>query len=269
MTVIEELDALIEVVKSRMPGNMANPANKKLESQFKHSLSNYFTTLAEKFPYHEINAIYNQNVKEVAPPKILTAAGEWNDWLDSLLKAFRTQLVASVSGHLVTIYVQGSTQMLSYGKTKMGIPILYEGPPMSEAVNWAESYAAGLVKNMDIETRSQLAKVISDGIQNKSGVDGVSRSIRQLFTDMSKTRADMISQTETNRALSQGMFQKMQDMGVDGKEWIPTEPCEICQGNTDDGVIPIDEQFSSGDMMPPAHPNCRCCLSPVRLDRNK
>lgn len=212
----------------------------------------------------------NENIKEVAPPRPKLPP-EFEELVDTLMVTFNSQLKQMVLGHLVSIYIQGSSQMLSYGKTKLGFNIIGEGPPMSQAVNWARDYGAGLVTNMDIETRSRLAQVISDGIQNKRGVEGISRDLRKEFTDMSKTRADMISQTETNNALSQAAMDKMQEMGVDGKEWVVVGDdlvCEICNGNEADGVIPIDQPFSSGDMQPAGHVNCRCTLSPARLGRN-
>lgn len=270
MTLLTEIDALIETIASQLPASMSNRENRKLEKQFRQSMAEYFLSLADKFPYLEIDNIYKQKVKEVAPPKPVSPSGEWDEWLDAVIKTFQADLTARMVSHIGNIYIAGSTQMMSYGQTKLGIPILYEGPSIKQAIEWAKDYGAGLVTKMDIETRSQLAQVISDGISNKRGVEGVSRDIRKVFTDMSKDRADMIAQTETNAALSRGSFDRMVDMGVDGKQWIAIGDdlsCEICNGNADQGVIPIDDPFQSGDMQTPGHPNCRCATSPARLDR--
>jgi SPP1 gp7 family putative phage head morphogenesis protein len=253
---------------------MDKPVNVKLTNKFKKALSQYFIRMRDKFPYQELEGIYNAkvkesviSVKEIAPPPIMS---DYETWLKAITTIFGTaDLKSLITSYLGNFFIQGSVQMMTYGTTKMGIPIAFEGPPMSQAVQWAQDYSAGLVTNLDIETRSQIAKVISDGIQNKRGVDGISRDLRSMFTDMSKTRADMIAQTESNRALSEGMFDKAHDMGVDGKEWYSgVDPCEeVCQPNVDAGVIPIDEPFPSGDMVPPGHPRCRCAFIPVRLDR--
>ena len=37
---------------------------------------------------------------------------------------------------------------------------------------------------------------------------------------------------------------------------------EECQANEEQGVIPMDEPFQSGDMHEPVHPNCRCSEVP-------
>jgi len=268
--VIAEIDSIIQLLEAQLPASMSNKDNKKLEAALKMSMANYFKTLMDAFPFQKLEELYQQNVKEVAPPRPRTGFFDEDDWLESLLNAFKSQFTLSLGGHLATIYLSGATQMMSYGKTKLGIPILYEGPPWSKAVDWAQKYCAQLVTKMDDETKSRLAQIISDGIQNKRGIEGLSRDIRKEFEDMSKFRADMIAQTETNQALSQAAMDKMQEMGVDGKEWIvigDERVCEICMGNEADGVIPINQQFSSGHMQTPGHVNCRCGISPARLNR--
>lgn len=43
------------------------------------------------------------------------------------------------------------------------------------------------------------------------------------------------------------------------KRWVSSaNSCETCQANADQGEIPDDEFFDSGDSEPPAHPNCDC-----------
>jgi hypothetical protein len=62
----------------------------------------------------------------------------------------------------------------------------------------------------------------------------------------------------------------MQEMGITGIEWVvigDERLCEICEGNGNQGVVPIDQAFQSGHMTPPGHPGCRCAISPARLDR--
>lgn len=37
--------------------------------------------------------------------------------------------------------------------------------------------------------------------------------------------------------------------------------CDICTDNEDEGPIPMDQEFPSGDQAPPAHINCGCLMS--------
>lgn len=176
--------------------------------------------------------------------------------LDPILATFKAKITQEIAEQLATVYISGVAEMVTWGQTKAGIPIAYEGPPVKGAISWAEKHGAQLVTKMDKETKRRLAKVVSDGILKKRGVPGIQRDLRATFTDMSKYRSELIARTETANALSTASLDSMEEMGIDGKEWVTAgDPCEICSGNAADGVIPVDQAFSSGDMAPPAHPN--------------
>jgi len=189
------------------------------------------------------------------------------DVLDPIIDSFSRSLTANVAGHSTEGYLAGSAQMIAWGRTKFkDLPIFYEGPPMEQAVQYANRHAAQMVTQMDQETKQRLAKVIGDGIKNKRGVPGLTADIRKTFTDMKANRAPVIARTETADALEQSFMDRSKDMGVTGKRWVTFNPCEICQANEGEGDVPIDHTFSSGDTRPPAHPNCQCALAPVMLE---
>ena len=178
--------------------------------------------------------------------------------LNPLLATFDKTLQADVSGQLAEVYLSGQADMITWGKTKGGIPIAYEGPPISGAVDWAKQQGAQLVTQMDTETKRRLADTISRGIQNKRGIPGLSRDIRTQFTDMTKHRSELIARTETSNALSQASLDTMADMGVNGKQWVTAGDDRVsdeCQGNEAEGVIPASQAFSGGTMGPPQHPD--------------
>ena len=148
----------------------------------------------------------------------------------------------------------------------------YEGPPMVEAIKYAQKRGAQMAAKYELtpSTGERIAQIVSDGIKNKRGIPGISRDIRGDFPDISKARADNIAQTETATALSKASLDRMQDMGIDGKEWVTAgddRVCEICLDNQAAGVIPIDKVFPSGHMHPPGCENCRCALAPAMLNR--
>ena len=188
--------------------------------------------------------------------------------LNPVLAAFDTKLKSDISGQLAEINISGQAEMIAWGKTKGGIPITYEGPPISQAIDWAEKHGAQLVTQMNEETKRRLAHTISQGIENKRGIPGLSRDIRNTFTDMSKHRSELIARTETANALSQSSLDTMKDMGIEGKEWVTAGDdlvSDECLANEDQGIIPADKAFTSGTMAPPQHPDCRCVVSPARL----
>lgn len=190
------------------------------------------------------------------------------DALDPIVKILQATLLALIEEHTVTAYLQGDLELVTWGQTLSGIPIAYEGPPIEQATEWARDYAAKMVTKMDEETKERLAQVVADAIDNKRGVPGLARDIRKEFSDMSKYRSELIAKTETRNALWKGSRERMNDMGIDGKQWYlgsggASGNCPDCIANAAVGIIPIDEEFPTpeGDI----HPGCLCAIAPARL----
>lgn len=198
----------------------------------------------------------------------MTLPADINGFINPILSTFVNDLQYRMNGYLVTAYLKGSAEMLEWGRTKTtDMPIYHEGPPMKQAMTYAQKRAAMLVTNINEETREQMRGVIEYAIKNKRGVPGLSRDLRNQITNMSKVRAKMIARTETADALESAFMDRAKDMKVTGKECIVADPCPICEENGNAGVIPIDKPFPSGDMRPPFHPNCRCALAPVMIKK--
>lgn len=186
--------------------------------------------------------------------------------LEPIIRVLQTSLKAIIEAQLVRAYIIGDKELIYWGMTKGGIPIAYEGPPMDQAINWARKYCAQLVTKMDDETKNRLAQAVAEAIENKRGISGLAKNIRDEFDNMTKFRSKMIARTETCKALEQGFMDRAKDIGITGKEWVTFDPCEICAANEAEGIVPIDHVFSSGDDAPPAHPQCRCALAPVMIE---
>lgn len=123
---------------------------------------------------------------------------------------------------------------------------------------------------IDTGTREEIRSIIADGLEENIGTDAIADLIEEAGA-FSPERAQLIAETEIARASSQGSHNAMEeavDAGVKVKKswFVDEDPCPICQGNAADGPIELDESFSSGDDMPPAHPNCECALQPVVID---
>lgn len=264
--VLNEIDELIRLVEEDIPANPLSRRNKSRERHYRAIISDYFNQLGKSFPYASLDSIYNRytestTIKEVDPTP------DEIDWLvDSILTSFRSRVLTDLTGEHRLLYLDGAAQVTAWGKTKrLRIPIAYEGPPFELASSYAERHAALLVTEMEIETKKQLAQVISQAIDNKRGVPGLARDIRHQFENMGRARSQVIARTETCDALQQGFLDRSKQMGINGKEWVVTIPCEICAPNADI-KIPLEGTFPSGHSRPPAHPNCRCALAPVILE---
>jgi len=188
--------------------------------------------------------------------------------LDPILATFDSTLTAEFEDQMAEIYLSGSAEMITWGKTKRGIDIAYEGPPIKQAIDYAKKNGARLVTEMDDVTKKRLANIIRQGIDGKRGVPGLARDIRNGFADMSRYRSQLIAKTETRMALFQASHDRSIDMGVTGKEWVlgaggESGNCDDCLANAGVGSIPIDEEFPTpeGDI----HPACTCAVAPVML----
>ena len=119
------------------------------------------------------------------------------------------------------------------------------------------SKLTGGLNNTSID---RLQNAIGDAWDKGGSYDQIVQAITDTFDDFSDTRAGLIAQTEANDAYNAGRASVAASLDMDEKRWDPDgEACaEICQPNADQGWIPIDEDFQSGDDAPTGHPNCDC-----------
>lgn len=157
----------------------------------------------------------------------------------------------------------------------------------ANAVTWAKERAAEMVgKKWDGEklienpnprwaitesTRDYLRGTISSAVEEGWSPQKLAKEItsnEQIWED----RAKMIAQTELNAAHAEGNLIGWKESGVvKGKQSLCLhdenyQGDDPCPGNSDAGVIGIDELFPSGDNGPPFHPNCKCVLLPALDD---
>jgi len=128
------------------------------------------------------------------------------------------------------------------------------------------------VKSLD----SNRAKTY-DNLKKKLEQSGLSPDAQKKLLDkeyqrLLQERRKTIAQTEGRYATSEARAAAADERKDEFKRWI-TSPderlCEVCDGNENDGVIPINESFSSGDMHTPAHPNCRCTVAYLSGGKDK
>lgn len=200
---------------------------------------------------------------------------EINRAISPIIRTFDSKLIANLEGEMTRIYLSGDAQMVAWGKTASGLPLLFEGPATAEAVAYARAHCATLVTEMGKETQRRIANIIANNIAHKGGIQGITSELRNTFKlmkqgdGMSVSRARMIARTETNNALSQSFLDRGTSMGVEYKEWVVFAPCALCAVNAG-VVIPMNAQFPSGHYRPTVHPHCNCALAPaLRPKRGK
>ena len=140
----------------------------------------------------------------------------------------------------------------------------------SNLINSINDDAASLLhkSNIDDTTRQTLIDIIKNDRLNNMTIDEVAKDITDQVDSISDKRAFVIARTETAQQMGTGNYQAMVQNGVETKSWVAagSDACDICDQNVDDGSIPVDQSFSSGDMYEPAHPNCECYTEAGEID---
>lgn len=108
------------------------------------------------------------------------------------------------------------------------------------------------------------AELMAQGLSLEK-IDGLTQKYSQFLL---RARAERIARTELCSAYNFGQWESLGQMRESGlvdeieKEWLTADDertCPICAG-LDGEKVGHEEQFSSGDLHPPAHVQCRCSL---------
>lgn len=115
--------------------------------------------------------------------------------------------------------------------------------------------------------RADVTEALAEGWTN----DQLAAKLAESYA-FSDERAMVIARTETQLAQQAGAVNSYRASGVvDGKQWLTAEDDRVsdeCMANGEagqngDGVLTDwDAAYPSGDVAPPAHPNCRCQILP-------
>jgi hypothetical protein len=126
-----------------------------------------------------------------------------------------------------------------------------------------ENSLSKLTGNFADTTVERLQGALADAWDKGGSYDQMVSAIKDTFADFSDSRAAMIAQTESSDAYNATRESIALEAGLDEHAWETEsgDPCQICLDNEDEDYIDIDEDFSSGDSAPPAHPNCECLVN--------
>jgi hypothetical protein len=166
----------------------------------------------------------------------------------------------------------------SYGRS--GVALVKSADPFVKFELTNENYIAALKNqanyllnnsSIDETTRKRMITLIRDARLSLIDLNDLAEMIESEFEGISATRAFTIANTEANQAMSSAQQAFLVENGFKTKQWVGAGPntCTYCQQNEDDGPIPLDETFSTGDLHPPGHPGCECyedAGEPIDLD---
>jgi SPP1 gp7 family putative phage head morphogenesis protein len=107
--------------------------------------------------------------------------------------------------------------------------------------------------------RADVVQAMEEGMSN----DDLEKVLQDHFA-FSAQRAETIARTETAVADTNGNKVLYRESGqVQEKQWIVgADCCDEC-AELNDEVVDLEDMFSDGSDVPPAHPNCRCDFLPL------
>jgi Phage Mu protein F like protein len=123
-----------------------------------------------------------------------------------------------------------------------------------------ENSLSKLTGELNSTSVERLQNAIADAWDAGGSYTDIVGAIKDTFEDFSDQRADLIAQTEAADAYNAGRRETALALDFDEHSWETEsgDPCPVCEENESQGWIDIDEDFSSGDDAPTAHPNCLC-----------
>lgn len=120
-----------------------------------------------------------------------------------------------------------------------------------------------LIQVLDKTTKNFIAEKIIEGIKSGLTKNQVTDSIRDILPETYAKRAETVAYTEMSNMVNASELETATRNNAVAKRWITVGDDlvdEICEANEAEETININDSFQSGDMRPPAHPNCRCVL---------
>ena len=187
-----------------------------------------------------------------------------------------TQLIKSdesIEAGLAVALEPEYTQLATSGSIQ-AVAVLGEGAilPASTLQTISQREAKVVAKQTSKTTLEIIRKLISDSVnERKQSPQATAKQIREKFSGFSKSRALMISRTESAKVYTTGSLETYKDNGVEYKEWytnLDGRTCDVCgplhgaqaKINAD---YPDDGRYFGSQPGPPMHPNCRCVILPV------
>jgi hypothetical protein len=112
-------------------------------------------------------------------------------------------------------------------------------------------------------TREMLRGTVAQALEEGWSPQQLKTAVKENYA-FSNVRALNIARTELSAAHGHGSLAAAKASGViQSKSWIKgsehSEP-DVCDDNADQGPIPLEDTFTSGDPCEPAHPACSCSV---------
>ena len=193
-------------------------------------------------------------------------SGDWLPQASAAQGEVRQEAVDALAAVLLEAMVLGAGNLMAgLGlpvDDQFGISFSVNNPA---AVDWARRHAAELVTKIDETTRSLLNTIITNAVASGWSYDRLAAAIADLYEKFGEERSRRIAVYELGAAYEQGNLWQARQLAAEGlqmeKGWLTVGDDRVRPQHRDNqaqGWIPIEDTFSSGSLIPPSDPGCRC-----------
>ncbi|MDQ4131015.1 MAG: hypothetical protein M3133_08520, partial [Actinomycetota bacterium] len=148
------------------------------------------------------------------------------------------------------------------GATLAGVPRREDAADPSRVDDAARAFRDTLAYEIDASLEATLRAGIEAGEETSVLIERVDSIFRDLKGPVSEAAVD----ASLVRVYELGLQDLWRAGGVESRVWVVGEeqrcPENRCWSNAEQGPVALDEQFASGDYVPPAHPGCTCTIAP-------
>jgi len=116
-------------------------------------------------------------------------------------------------------------------------------------------------KGLDNQTGQQVLNILKNGLEQGIGTKEIAKNLSEKIPEISKSRATLITETETSKAFQTARFVEYKNEGAKWKKWSTARDKLVRDSHTknmNQGWIPFDNYFSSGEVTSGTAPRCRC-----------
>lgn len=148
------------------------------------------------------------------------------------------------------------------GATLAGVPRREDAADPARVDDAARAFRDTLAYEIDASLEATLRAGIEAGEETSVLIERVDSIFRDLKGPVSEAAVD----ASLVRVYELGLQDLWRASGVESRVWVvgeePRCPENRCQLNAEQSPVALDEQFPSGDFVPPAHPGCTCTIAP-------
>ncbi|MDP8961018.1 MAG: DivIVA domain-containing protein [Actinomycetota bacterium] len=148
------------------------------------------------------------------------------------------------------------------GATLAGVTRREDAADPARVDDAARAFRDTLAYEIDASLEATLRAGIEAGEETSMLIERVDGIFRDLKGPVSEAAVD----ASLVRVYELGLQDLWRATGVESRVWVvgPEQRCpeNRCQLNAERGQVALDEQFPSGDYVPPAHPGCTCTIAP-------